>query len=139
MNFQLKKKSHRSPWQARWGKTYAAATVISICIIISVLFLSLAPCQTNLPDEAQLHTSVQFSSGPGIILNYDQLSNNFRELKSSCFLNYSLKSEGSRLEIYHGVGLFQTPASGIRRLSIEKSATPGFVCRWLLHFHRDHK
>jgi len=139
MNAQLKKKSHRSVWPARWKKIFSAATVVVFFMLISVLFLSLIPCPTDLPDEARLHSSAQISSGTGIILNYDQLTNNSREPKSSCVLIDSLKSESARLEIYHGEDLFQTPDAGNRRVSIDKSTTPGFVCRWLLHFHRDHK
>ena len=139
MKVQLIKKSHRSLWPARLGKIFSAATVVVLFMLISVLFLSLSPCPTDLADEARLHSSAQFSSGPGIILNYDQFSNNFRELKSSCVLNDSLKSEDIRPEIYHCEELFQAHDTGNRRVSNDKSATPGFVCRWLLNYHRNHK
>lgn len=139
MNAQLKKKNHRSPWQARWKKIFSAATVVVFFIILSILFLSLIPCPTDLPDDTRLHRSAQISSGIGTIFNHDQLTNNSRELKSSCILIDSLKSEGSLCEIYPNEDLFQTLDAGSRRISSDKSATPRFVCRWLLHYHRNHK
>ena len=139
MNFQLKKKSLRSPWPAWWKKTYSAATVVIFCMIISVLFLSLVPCPTDLPDEGRLHQSGQISSGTEITLNNIQRINFSLELKSSNLLNDSLKSGGSLRKIYHDEDLFNTPDAGNRRVSIGKNVAPGFVCRWLLHYHRDHK
>ena len=137
MNARLKRKSTRLHLPAPWKKIFSAASVLVFSIIISTLFLSLIPCPTDLPDGARLHRSAQVSSSTGIILN-NQHTNTSRELKSCDTLIDSLKSEGWR-EIYHSEDLFQSLDPDSHRAGIEKNATPGFVCRWLLHYHRNHK
>ena len=139
MNAQLKKKNHRSPWQARWGKTYAAATVISFCIIISVLFLSLAPCPTNLPDESYLNRSLQISSSKEIIPCIHPQTDTSKELRTCLGVRDSVKSEVSWQEIYNSEKLFQTPYKNSNKAGSEKDAAPDFVRRWFLHYHRDHR